>query len=294
MLLNLVGNAIKFTETGSVTLRAFVAKKGPPSLWIEVIDTGIGIDEESLQRVREFRPFQQADATTTRAHGGTGIGLSISAELISLLGGEIGVNSQAGQGSTFWIQLPLTEAIPTPLPPKILTSDEALTPPAQASTAELAAPPPPISAAAPLQGLSVLLVEDVEENQKIFRHFLEASGASVELAENGKVGLEIFWKHAASTPFDVVVMDMQMPVMDGYTAARQLRTAGVAQPILALTAHAQPEDEQRCLAAGCTHYLTKPARKQQLIDAVLTAYRASEISHPLGFEPKERAPDDRA
>lgn len=252
VLLNLVGNALKFTSAGAVTIRTSVrtgsAGSGVEStLRIDVIDTGIGIEAARLKQL--FQPFSQADASFARQYGGTGLGLCISAELAKLLGGEIRAWSEPGRGSRFAVTIPL-----------VACADE----PADADTvAEVVQPSGPA-----LDGRRVLLVEDGEDNRRLIGHHLKKAGAVVELASNGVAGVEAVLGAAAETrAFDLIIMDIQMPVLDGYGATRQLRERRITTPIIALTAHAMDGERERCLKSGCDDYLTKPIDASVLLDA---------------------------
>lgn len=249
VLVNLVGNALKFTTAGEIAIRADAECTGDPSrIWFDVCDTGPGIPAERLQAI--FEPFTQVDASTTRTHGGSGLGLTISRRLCRLMGGEIEVTSEPGRGSTFRIHLPIERVTTSPAPSR---------------TCANAAPGTPRIR----PGTRVLLVEDGPDNQRLIRLILERAGATVVLAENGALAVDAMQGALqAGTPFDVVLMDMQMPVMDGYEATRQIRGMGYTGPILALTAHAMSDDRARSLTAGCDEYLVKPIQRDELICAV--------------------------
>jgi CheY-like chemotaxis protein/HPt (histidine-containing phosphotransfer) domain-containing protein len=216
-------------------------------LRVEVSDTGPGISEDQQKRL--FEPFVQIDGSSTRRHGGTGLGLAISRQLTLLMGGRIGLDSQPGRGSLFWFELELQRA-GAPLP---------TTPPAPLSR-------PPI----PTPGrLRLLVVEDNVPNQLVARGILEKMGHAVELAANGVECLESLRRGR----FDAVLMDCQMPVMDGYTAARHIREgeipgANARIPIIALTAYALPSDREKCIAAGMDDYVAKPLREEMLAEAL--------------------------
>lgn len=256
LLMNLVGNAIKFTERGSVELLATVAPDSPePRLVIEVHDTGIGIPEDRIQDI--FQPFEQADSSITRQYGGTGLGLAISRYIVQGLGGEITVESQPGRGSVFRVTLatgPLDDVRIFEGPPSeaLLKSEES-----EADVAQR------------LDASRILLVEDGESNRKLIRVVLEDAGAEVTCAENGQEGLEAIGRGR----FDLILMDMQMPVMDGYTATARLRESGCKLPILALTAHAMRGDKEKCFNAGCSGYLSKPINFNTLLQAVSNALK---------------------
>jgi len=260
ILVNLLGNATKFTERGAVTVR--VSCDGPeaprPQARIDVIDTGIGMAPDALERI--FEAFTQADETTTRRFGGTGLGLRISSMLAELLGGGITVESAPGEGSVFTVTVEAGDLSGVPC----LSAEEA------ARTAQARPPRDPQRAqgakAAALDGVRALLVEDGEDNQRILSFHLRRAGASVEIAKDGVEGVEAVRRaEAEGTPFDLILLDMQMPRMDGYEAARRLRRRGGSPPILALTAHAVHGDRESCLEAGCDEYLRKPVDPHVLV-----------------------------
>ncbi|MDZ7616270.1 MAG: ATP-binding protein [Patescibacteria group bacterium] len=251
LVLNLVGNAIKFTEEGGVEVIAHLVTDRPePQLHLEVIDSGIGIPPDKLVTI--FDPFMQADTSVTRNFGGTGLGLTISRRIAQALGGDVRVFSKVGKGSTFTVTIdtgPLDE-------------DEILDrPPLDHARTELRHPRGPLPS---LAGVQVLLVEDGDTNRQLVNLVLGRAGAEVAMAENGKRGAEL----GMSRPFDLILMDMQMPIMDGYAATLLLRQEGVTCPILALTAHAMKDDEAKCLAAGCSGYIAKPIDADQLVFTV--------------------------
>jgi signal transduction histidine kinase/DNA-binding NarL/FixJ family response regulator len=254
LLMNLIGNAIKFTEDGGVRVVTQLAEDGDgPKLRIEVIDTGIGIAPEKLACI--FDPFVQADSSVTRRFGGTGLGLAICNRLAKALGGQITVSSTSGQGSVFAVEIdpgPIdgVEMIEAPMAHEVMR----MRPP----RSRLPLPP--------LNG-RVLLVEDGDTNRRLTRLVLERAGAIVATAENGRDGVEL----ARRDPFDLILMDMQMPIMDGYRATSRLRELGVMVPIIALTANAMEEDKRKCIAAGCSGYLSKPIETDLLIRAVAEA-----------------------
>lgn len=260
VVVNLVGNAIKFTERGGVRVVVSVGQPvnspnaaGEPRLVFEVIDTGIGMTADELLRL--FQPFYQADSSTTRRFGGTGLGLTISRRLAHLLGGTIDVESEPDVGSVFR----LTIAAPPASGARSIAVPGVLVEPRAAHT------PPPTTAR--LDGRRLLLAEDGVDNQRLITRILEKAGASVTVVNDGRAALDAALEsRAAGRPFDLVLMDMQMPVMDGYTAARQLREAGYTGVIVALTAHAMSGDRDRCLAAGCDEYATKPIDRAALIN----------------------------
>ena len=239
ILVNLVGNAIKFTDRGEVRLQV---QKVDTKLRFAVVDTGSGITREQQQRL--FQPFSQLDDSSARRHGGTGLGLVISRRFAVLLGGDLEVDSEPGRGSTFVLTLPCTAAAA----------------PATVDEARSGATQPRLQ----LRG-RVLLVEDGPDNQRLISHLLRRAGLLVEVAANGRIAVErLHPERRAEDPFDLVLMDMQMPELDGYEATRQLRQTGLRTPIVALTAHATVHDRQVCLDAGCDDYLTKPIDRRRL------------------------------
>lgn len=250
LLLNLLGNAVKFTSHGEVRLVvSLVDAPSRPKLRFDVIDTGIGIAPDKLECV--FDTFVQGDSSITREFGGTGLGLAISRRIARALGGEITVQSALGRGSVFTatIATGLLDGVPLVSPASETTSPK---------PSPHLAPPPDLSPA------RILVVEDGVTNRRLLRLILQRSGVQVTLAENGERGLQL----ALAQPFDVILMDMQMPVMDGYTATRRLREQGLQTPIIALTAHAMAGDERKCLEAGCSNYLSKPVEADQLLQCV--------------------------
>ncbi|MEM9346507.1 MAG: ATP-binding protein [Planctomycetota bacterium] len=258
VLINLIGNAIKFTKQGSVTLEAgcdWQAKQ----MTFKVVDTGEGMTPEQRDCIAAFKPFTQADASTTRKHGGTGLGLRISNTLATMLGGGITVESTLGKGSTFTATITTGDLSGAQQiePDQIdtLLQQQKTVVQGVAGQSDL-----------PLSGMRILLVEDGKDNQRLITFHLKKAGAEVELAENGLLGVG----HLKACPPDrlphLVLMDMQMPEMDGYTATRHLRSQGYTLPIVALTAHAMDGDREFCLQAGCNDYLTKPIDKARLRD----------------------------
>ncbi len=236
ILFNLIGNAIKFTETGSVSVQLSV--EDGKSLLLAVTDTGIGLDEAACRRL--FQPFVQADSTTTRRFGGTGLGLSICRQLVHLMGGSLGVNSELGRGSTFWVKLPC-EAAEAPAPPAL---DD-------------------------IRGLRVLVVEDDPTMRRVITSYLSVAEADVEAVSTAEAALDWLARHAA----DIVVVDLKLPGRDGF----ELQHAMADDPRLAdtrtvlLTAYNDPADRRRALAAGFSAYLSKPVRKSALLHTIAVA-----------------------
>ncbi|MEG3089186.1 PAS domain S-box protein [Sphingomonas sp. PB4P5] len=248
ILLNLLSNAVKFTQNGSVTTRVKLVERpgGDARLRVEVIDTGGGIAEDKLAML--FNRFVQASASVSRHYGGTGLGLAISRQLVSLMGGKIGVTSEVGTGSTFWFEITLPVANVQ-----------------ECSERDLSAPRPLL-----LYDKRILVVDDVDLNRELMLAMLSKYGCTIELADDGAEALEAL----ETQSFDLVLMDCQMPVMDGFAATRAIRqqTGPAAKmPIVALTASAQPEHLARCRAAGMNEHLTKPLNPQAL-EAVLERY----------------------
>ena len=263
VLLNLIGNAIKFTETGGVRVEVSLVRAARnPCLRADVVDSGMGMTEDQVAKL--FQPFTQADSSTTRRFGGTGLGLTICKRLADMLGGDIAVESQVGKGSTF--QLTVDAGI--------LEGVRLLDRPAEAvfdRTGETDAPAAPTTRAGSLDA-RVLLAEDGPDNQRLIAFVLEKSGAHVTIAENGLVAVELALEaQREGRPFDVILMDMQMPEMDGYAATAKLRDTGYHHPIIALTAHAMSGDREKCIRAGCDDYTTKPVSRATLL-AVIRAH----------------------
>ncbi len=260
ILVNLVGNAIKFTHRGEIRIaaRLMTAPFGTPYLRIDVHDTGIGMTQEQIQRI--FDPFTQANTSTTRQYGGTGLGLAICSRLAEMLGGEIRVQSSPGEGSSFLISVPVSvpDESSTEVPTYRFRPEESVMAPTQEHPVRLDA--------------KILLVEDGADNQRLISLLLEKAGATVTLAENGKVALDCVFPPADSSDsmveYDAILMDIQMPEMDGFEATRRLRLKGYAGPIIALSAHAHPSEVQGITEAGCNAYLAKPVRKEELLRMV--------------------------
>jgi len=257
VLVNLLGNAVKFTEQGTITLRVLRTRSDDhiDLLRFEVEDTGVGIAAESIAKL--FRPFSQVDSSSTRRYGGTGLGLSICAQLVKLMDGELGVHSVLGQGATFWFSLPLAVVKDTapgenPLPPIL---------------AELRGPgeiEPPQEQEAD-QGLRLLIVDDEETNRVVMAEIFRQTGVGISLASNGQEAIEA----CRRTRYPIIFMDCQMPVVDGFEATRTIlaEAAGQAQDppaIIALTADATAATKKRCIEVGMVDYLIKPIDFKQL------------------------------
>ena len=275
VLLNLLSNAVKFTEHGSITAGVRAAgrgrgsvergsgekgsgekgsvEKGTVELGFWVADTGIGIPEEARERI--FEPFSQADNSVTRRYGGTGLCLSISRRLVGLMNGRLELESEPGQGSTFRFFVTLPVATPAPL----------------ADVAAGAGKGASDSSRLSLRPLRILLAEDNRVNQQVATAVLTRMGHMVEVANDGREALEAIRRSGEDAhhhAYDLVLMDCQMPEMDGYEATRAIRALGPpgALPIVAMTANAYPEDRLRCLEAGMDHYIAKPVSSQQLLN----------------------------
>jgi signal transduction histidine kinase/ActR/RegA family two-component response regulator len=258
VLVNLVGNAIKFTNEGSVRIvtRLVGAPDGADSqLEIDVVDTGIGLTD--AQSANLFRPFTQGDTSTARRFGGTGLGLIISKRLAEMMGGDILVSSKPGMGSTFSLTIATG-----PLQGVTMTDQPLVLDDAEMPTEKNAAPAAPVR----IDGMRVLLAEDGIDNQRLIAHVLKSRGAEVTIVENGRLAYEAAIKMSAEgKPFDVILMDIQMPEMDGYAATSKLRQKNYHGIIIALTAHAMDTDRQKCIAAGCDNYASKPVDRATLI-----------------------------
>ena len=258
ILINVLGNAIKFTETGEVRLvtRLVEQDTAEPVLQFEVTDTGIGIGTAEIERL--FQPFSQADGSMTRRFGGTGLGLAICKRLAQSLGGDITATSELGVGSRFTIHVATGAFDRSRL---IQAPTISQTPSAASSTDE--------GAEVMLSGYHLLLAEDGPDNQRLISFVLRKAGAHVDVVDNGQLAWEQAMRALDSgVPFDVILMDMQMPVLDGYEATRKLREDGYRHPIVALTAHAMSHDRDKCLEAGCDDYATKPLDRAKLLSIV--------------------------
>lgn len=252
-LTNLINNAIKFTETGYVYVNITLQRcDGEVFVRFDVEDTGIGVAEEKLPFI--FESFTQADSATTRKYGGTGLGLSITRQLVELLGGKVSVVSTEGRGSVFTIVIPAGVQWPdedTPVWNKYLPVDEIneILETEKGTT---------------MYSGKVLVAEDNPSNQKLIAILLQKMGLEVTLADDGFEAI----KECDSQSFDVILMDMQMPNLNGYDATRQLRSQGVKTPIIAVTANAMTGDEQKCVDVGCDGYLSKPIDRNKLDELV--------------------------
>jgi two-component system sensor kinase len=249
---NLLGNAIKFTDQGNVTFSVRQCRlENGRGLEFEIKDTGLGVTPEQLTKI--FDPFVQADSSTTRKFGGTGLGLSITKQLVELMGGQIVATSEPNVGSAFVVRLPVREQdwinLVQPDRVKELISEQKPQDWKQAS----------------LIGKQVLIVDDAATNQQLLEYILADSGATTMIAGNGQEAIDVI---SERDDLDLVLMDMQMPIMDGTTATRVLRENGCTLPIIALTANTMKGDAEKCLAAGCTSYLSKPIDTNRLMEII--------------------------
>jgi signal transduction histidine kinase/ActR/RegA family two-component response regulator len=249
-------NAIKFTPAGDIKVRLAMvdAPDGARSLAIKIVDTGISISPED--QLKLFQIFQQADSSHTRKYGGIGLGLRISKRLAQLLSGDILVESSLGSGSTFTLILPVSNdpTIPMVTGPSSEKIDAA---PACAAVQE--------TKGGPLDGTRILVVEDNIDNQRLFASILRADGAQVDVASDGQNAVSLLTTGASSdvklvdhVPYHLILMDLQMPVLNGYEATQKLRALGLATPVLAVSAHAQRDDRAQCVTAGFDDYVSKP------------------------------------
>jgi signal transduction histidine kinase/ActR/RegA family two-component response regulator len=266
ILVNLVGNAIKFTDRGSIRIvTRLIEQPAAASIQLEVSDTGLGMTAEQLSRV--FEPFTQADPSTTRHYGGTGLGLTICRRLVEALDGTIEVESEQGSGTTFRVTVPFE-----PIDGATLIEN-----PSRVMAAAASGGAEPIREL--LLDCRILLAEDAADIQRLIEQILRQAGAEVEVVDNGRLAIECTLEALREgQPFDVILMDVEMPVIDGYEAIRALRRADYDRPIIALTAHATTSDresclsagcdEESCLSAGCDDFATKPIDRASLIEVV--------------------------
>ncbi|MFZ4574052.1 MAG: ATP-binding protein, partial [Phycisphaerales bacterium] len=264
VLVNLVGNAIKFTEVGGVRIRVGLCgdASGGQLLRVRVTDSGIGMTQSQVDGL--FEAFHQADSSVTRRFGGTGLGLRISRSLAEMLGGTVTATSEPGVGSEFTLTVALRPDLNVPTAgdehPPVFVSGSATGP------------------AANLAGVRIFLAEDGPDNQRLISFHLRKAGAEVRVFENGRVALEAMTADGTAEgtlrdppPCDLLLTDMQMPEMDGYTLASVLRERGSKLPIVALTAHAMGGDAEKCISAGCDAYATKPIDRERLVSICAAA-----------------------
>lgn len=260
ILINMVGNAIKFTEQGGIRVVArYIDLEPVAQIQLDVIDTGIGIDEEAVTVL--FEAFSQADNSMSRRFGGTGLGLAICRRLARILGGDVDlVETTPGLGTRFRITISAGPRDAIVLNPHAHSSDQAAATRSDHSG----------DLESCLKDLRILLAEDGPDNQKLISYMLARAGANVTVKGNGRLAYNAaISAHNEGTPFDVILMDMQMPEMDGYEATQKLRSEGYAGPIIALTAHAMEGERQKCIDAGCDDYETKPIKRAALLEAIL-------------------------
>lgn len=276
ILLNLLGNAVKFTNQGMVRLAVSYRKQaGEERIIFEVVDTGIGISQEKIKQI--FDPFTQADSSTSRKFGGTGLGLCISRKLAHMLGGKLYVESELDIGSIFTLSLPCAMSA------KDVSSEDQLgckvhlkrdSKGVSNSTNSKKSGRYANQDTLPKLDCHVLVVDDGADNRRLISAFLRKADARVTLCENGLMAYELLMAEReegsklASDPIDLVLMDMQMPVMDGYQATQKLRQADYDRPVIAITANAMKKDRDKCLDAGCDDYLTKPINRTALVETV--------------------------
>jgi len=267
ILMNLVGNAIKFTNTGAVEIRVSAERltASEVELKFAVADTGIGMTPEQTERL--FRAFSQADSSVSRKFGGTGLGLRISQRLATMLGGTLTVASEYERGTTVTLSLSVACDPTTPWVTPEIETDASKRQDAQNAISAITA--------VSLTGLRILLAEDGLDNQRLLTHVLKKAGADVCVVDNGHKAVEhltidgtITGELQLEPEFDIVLMDMQMPVMDGYTASALLRSKGNSVPVIALTAHAMAGEREKCISAGCIDYATKPIQRELLLRQV--------------------------
>ncbi|MEO2094786.1 MAG: ATP-binding protein [bacterium] len=273
VMINLLGNAIKFTDSGQVRMHLSLGQASPGGvevLNLSVRDTGIGISEKDFPVL--FQPFTQVHTSRAAELGGTGLGLDISRRLARILGGDITVQSTLGVGSEFTVHHPLD-----------LASDAAVD-----EEQDVASEGAADSCEVDLKGVSVLVVDDSQDNRRIIEFFLRAAGADVAIANNGEEGVQAYSE--AGQAFDAILMDMRMPVMDGYTATKKLRQMGVEVPIIALTAHTMSGDAERCIESGCSAYIGKPIGREQLLGELRAELKRSGWRPRTVQEPEFAAP----
>jgi signal transduction histidine kinase/ActR/RegA family two-component response regulator len=261
VLMNIVGNAVKFTERGPVRvdMKWKGPRTGPGRVEFAIRDSGIGMTPQELSRL--FLPFSQADGSTSRRYGGTGLGLAICRRLVQMMGGTIEVTSEPEKGSCFTVSLPIVRTQWRSTDDATMASDDEAAPRDLMDSGS--------AQDSCLAGHRILLAEDCADNQRLIRYLLQSVGAEVALAENGQSAVDLalreLWQGSA---FDLILMDMQMPVLDGYEATSRLRAAGYRQPIVALTAHARRSEHDKCRAAGCDEVCTKPIERAALYAAI--------------------------
>ncbi len=257
ILINIVGNAIKFMDSGTIAINVSCQPE-EQTLRFDVVDTGIGLTEEQIGNL--FQPFGQADSSVTRKFGGTGLGLTISRRLARLMGGDISVSSEFGQGSTFSIMIATGSLEGVRLLDNVRQQVEEVENKRTNETTTVSDVK---------LNCRILLAEDGPDNQRLLSLVLRKAGAEIVIASNGQIACDLFTEAGLTDdPIDVILMDMQMPVLDGYSATKRLRDEGYQVPIIALTAHAMVTDREKCLNSGCDDFLTKPIDRQKLLQCV--------------------------
>ncbi|WP_299469317.1 ATP-binding protein [uncultured Gimesia sp.] len=275
ILINLIGNAIKFTPDGgrvSMETSFLTTECGTPLLQFQVQDTGIGMTSKQMKSL--YQPFVQADTSTTRKFGGTGLGLAISRRLAEMLGGDLVCESVPKEGTTFTLTVKIGDS-------ETIRFHE--DPMAALKAIQVSRPRGDGHFEQKMKGVcSVLLAEDGVDNQRLISTLLKKEGARVMLAENGDIAVRrALDAQKKGKPFDVILMDMSMPILDGYGATRELREQGYNLPIVALTAHAMSGDRDKCIEAGCNDYTTKPVNREQLREIVRTYQSAIPEETPM-------------
>lgn len=252
ILINVIGNAIKFTEKGSVTVTASYEKSESRNfLYFKVKDTGLGLDLALSEKI--FVPFSQADCSTTRIYGGTGLGLTLSRRLARALGGDVWLaGSELGKGSTFIAKIDVEVPFPVQWARRFSDIDFDESKNLKESQLKI------------LKGKRILVVEDAKDNQVLITRFLQGAGAEIDIANNGEEGVA----KALANDYEAILMDIQMPLLDGYEATSRLRSQGYNRPIIALTAHALKVEKEKCLFVGCDEHLTKPIDRNVLIESL--------------------------
>jgi len=254
VLSKLLGNAQKFTHDGKITLRInFGGTADCSILAMEVIDTGIGITEEQAEAI--FQPFHQADTSISRQYGGVGMGLTYCKQIVESHGGSIDARPNEDRGSTFEFFIPVSMSENAPLVTELSATEKD--------------PEPPPAPRTSLEGYKILLAEDGVDNQRLLSMFIKKSGGEIHVVENGQAAIDYLVRDGHAEEIDTVLMDMQMPVMDGYTATSTLRESGFHKPVIAVTAHALKGDREKCIRAGCDDYMMKPVRRDELTSKIL-------------------------
>ncbi|MEQ1831128.1 MAG: ATP-binding protein, partial [Pirellula sp.] len=274
VVINLVGNAIKFTERGSVAVEASMIDGVRPMLQINIVDTGIGISSQAIDKI--FDPFSQEDSSITRRFGGTGLGLSICRYLAELMGGGVSATSVQGQGSVFSIIID----------PGSLQGIKPMSPEQLASATKRAFEDE--KSAIQLPRCNILVVDDGQANRQLVTVYLERAGATVTCATNGKEACDL----TVDNTFDAIIMDVHMPVMDGMTATKTMRKQGLTIPIIALTGNVMKDDEDSCRAAGYSGFLAKPIRMNTLLATVSELLGNVDPSETISLQPVPIQPSE--